>query len=167
MRIQIRTLGATLVLGVAVAAVPAHAFVLTGHWIGKWSCKGFDGGKFSSSQPNSADKAPSTLDITQSVGTFAAAIDGTSFTYNAVAVTDAKDPNKGEVMLLGCHLGNTLPAGQFDAEFVRASVKTKDGTFKATFKGTSIFGDAFPEVGSCKYSYKRVEQTDPQLGACP
>src|SRR5512143_1492420 len=49
MQIPIRTLAAVTALGLGLAAVPAHAFDLTGHWVGKWSCKGFDGGKFSSS----------------------------------------------------------------------------------------------------------------------
>jgi hypothetical protein len=116
------------------------------------------------------DKTPSTLAITQSGGSFAAAIDANTdnFTYNGVTITDVKDANKGEVVLLGCHLANTLPAAQDDGELVRASVKTKDGTFKASFKGTSIFADGFPEVGTCKYTYKRIDTTppDPALSPC-
>jgi hypothetical protein len=162
MRIQIYTVAATAALCLSAASVPAHAFDLTGHWTGKWSCKGFDGTKFTSGNKES------TLAITQSGGTFAAAIDASTdnFTYNGVAITDIKDANKGEVVLLGCHLANTLPAGQDDGELVRASVKTKLDTFKASFKGTSLFTDAFPEVGTCKYSYKRIDTTDPAVGPC-
>lgn len=50
---------------------------------------------------------------------------------------------------------------------MRASVKTKLNSTKATFKGTSIFADNGPDVGTCKYSYKRVDTTDPNLTACP
>jgi hypothetical protein len=161
MHIQIRTLAATVALCLSAAVAPAHAFDLTGHWTGKWSCKGFDGGKFTSGNK------VSTLAITQSGGSFAAAIDASSdnFTYNGVVITDTKDANKGEVVLLGCHLANTLPA-QNDSELVRASAKTKLNTFKASFKGTSVFADAFPEVGTCKYSYKRIDTTDPAVGPC-
>ncbi|MBI3768108.1 MAG: hypothetical protein HY271_06370 [Deltaproteobacteria bacterium] len=110
--------------------------------------------------------------ITQGVSTFGVVIDAAipdnNFTYNASAVPDAKKPNeKGEVALLGCHLGNTLPVAPFDGELVRASVKTKLGSSKATFKGTSFFADNFPDVGTCKYSYKRVDTNDPGVGACP
>ncbi len=157
----IRAVAATLLLGVAVA--PAHAFDLTGHWTGKWSCKGFDGTKFTSGNK------VSTMDVTQVVGTFAVAIDVATdnFTYNAVAIPDMIKPNeKGEVVLVGCHTGTTLPAAPFDAELVRASVKTKlDG--KGTFTGTSFFADSAPEVGTCKYSYKRVSTIDPVVAACP
>jgi hypothetical protein len=151
-----------MLLGVAVT--PAHAFDLTGHWTGKWSCKGFDSTKFTSGNKGS------TMDVTQVAGTFAIAIDAATdnFTYNAVAIPDLNKPNeKGEVALLGCHVGTTLPAPPLDGELVRASVKTK-ANGKATFTGTSVFADNFPEVGTCKYSYKRVPgSADPGLAACP
>jgi len=62
------------------ASVPAaSAFDVTGHWVGKWSCKGFSApftddkgklvNKFTSSNKHS------TLDITQNDQTFAAIID--------------------------------------------------------------------------------------------
>jgi len=167
MRILTSTLGTAAALAVLLVS-PAHGFDLTGHWVGKWSCKGFDGGKFTSSQPNKEDKNASTLAITQvQGGTFAASIDNGSFTYNAVAIPDSSKPEKGEVTLLGCHLANTLPPPSFDGELVRASVQTKAGTFKASFKATSIFVDDFPEDGTCKYSYKRIDTIDPGLSACP
>jgi hypothetical protein len=163
-RILILVIAASLTLGASVT--PTHAFDLTGNWIGKWSCKGFDGSKFTSS----SNLKPSTLAITQTGNTFGAVIDAADpngdYTYNGFAILDGKSADKGEVTLLGCHLGTTLAGPPFDGELVRATVKTKTNTFKASFKGTSIFSDDSPEVGTCKYSYKRTD-TPPPAPAIP
>jgi len=184
------------------ASVPAaSAFDVTGHWVGKWSCKGF-------SAPFTDDKGKlvnkftvsnkhSTLDITQNDQTFAAIIDaapvcqgganagtfctgdsecpGSScvqlfgpFFYNAVAVPAVNDPmNNGNVILLDCDTSNTLPTGS-EAELIQASISTKVPNVKASFKGTGIFADDFPESAVCKYTYQRVGETD-LVGAtsCP
>ena len=154
-----------------ILGVPAYAFDLTGHWQGKWSCKGFsapfmDHGKLVNKFASA--NATSTLAITQSGADFGAEIDGT-FRYNSVGMNDAKDDHKGEAIVLGCLDANTLPTN--GTEIVRAQVKTKAGTFKATFSGISVFGEnfggSFPEVETCKYSYKRIDTTDPSIGACP
>ena len=161
----------------ATAASAAHAFDLTGHWEGKWSCKGVDPfeGKFTVS----SQIKPSTLDITQVGGTFAAVVDasvsaanGGDFPFNVFAIPDVKKPDeKGEVVLLACPNGNTVPPQDGgSAEIIRAQVKTKANTFKASFKGASVFTDTFngaPEVGTCKYSYKRIDTTDPGVSNCP
>jgi hypothetical protein len=158
-----RVVVATLLLG--VAAAPAQAFDLTGHWTGKWSCKDFDGGKFSEGVKTS------TMDVTQVGGVFAIAIDANTddFTFNGVAVPDLIKPNeKGEVSFLSCHNTPVLSASGPGVELIRASVKVKaDG--KASFTGTSIFGNNSPTVGTCKYSYKRTaaNTADPGLAACP
>ncbi len=156
MRTRLSTLVACTFL---LVATTAHAFDLTGHWVGKWSCKGFDGSKFSSGNKNS------TLAITQNGNALGANLDNGNFFYNGVPVTDTAKPEKGEVVLLNCTNANVLVAD--DSEMIRAAAKTKVGTFKATLKGTSIFADNFPEVGTCKYSYKRVDTTDPAVGGCP
>jgi hypothetical protein len=79
-------------------------------------------------------------------------------------VTDAVKPEKGEAVLLGCATANTLGSGE--AEIIRAVVKTKNATFKATLKGTSVFAGNAPEVGTCKYSYKRIDIVDPAIAGC-
>jgi hypothetical protein len=160
-----------VLVAAAIGARRANAFDATGHWVGKWSCKSFSApftqnGKLVNKYTLS--NSDSTLDITQTQ-TFAAVIDrfsGASF-YNAVAVPAVKDAaNNGNIILLSCNLGTTLPQ-QGVIELMQASIKTKTGTFKATFKGTSIFADHFPEAAICKYSYKRMDTNDPQAGACP
>jgi hypothetical protein len=141
-------------------ATPLCAFDLTGNWIGKWSCKGFDGAKFKSANPTS------TLAITQVGDTIAASLDNGDFLYNGRAITDVVKPEKGEVVLAQCGTDN-LPAAGPEGEIVRAAVKTKPDTFKASFKALSIFDDDFPGVGTCKYSFKRQDQTEPGIAPCP
>ena len=82
MRTRTLMLLAAITLALGAAAVPAHAYDITGHWVGKWSCKGFDGGKFT------AGNKTSTMDVTQVQGTFAVAIDAAfdNFTYNGSAI---------------------------------------------------------------------------------
>jgi hypothetical protein len=160
---------ATAIVLLSTIGTPAYAFDLTGNWVGKYTCKGFDGTKFTGGNKTS------TLAITQTGNTIAANIDAAfpapdgDFRYNGFAIPDSKSPDtKGEVVILGCHLANTAASAAVgDGELMRGSVKTKAGTFKATFKSTSIFQDDFPDVGTCKYSYKRVDTNDPGVAACP
>jgi hypothetical protein len=62
-----------------------------------------------------------------------------------------------------------VPLQVTESEIVRISVKTKPGAVKATLKGVSIFdnSDGGPAVGTCKYSYKRIEIANPLVAACP
>lgn len=153
------TVAVFTLLVTASLAPAAHAFDLTGHWTGKWNCKGFDRTKFTSSEKSS------TLAITQVGPAFAANIDGiTGFFYNVTPLTDAAKPEKGEAVLLACPTANPLGSG--DAEIIRAAVKTKNGTVNATLKGTSVFANDAPEVGTCKYSYKRIDISDPAVAGC-
>ncbi len=166
------------------ASVPAaSAFDVTGHWVGKWSCKGFSA-PFTDDKGKLVNKFTSSTPVCQggaNAGTFctddsecpASSCPGQSFPvfYNAVAVPAVNDPaNNGNVILLGCDTSNALPTGS-DAELIQASIKTKVPNVKASFKGTSIFADNTddsPESGFCKYTYQRVGETD-LVGAtsCP
>jgi hypothetical protein len=149
----------SLILSAGAPAV--HAFDLTGNWTGKWSCKGFDGVKFKSGNKNS------TMAITQTGTTIAANIDAGDFLFNGIAIFDTSKPAvKGEAVLIQCGTDN-LPGAGADGEIARATAKTKIDSAKATFKALSIFEDAFPEGGTCKYSYKRQDPNDPNVAACP
>jgi len=146
------------VLLFAVAPRSVHAYDLTGHWVGKWSCKGFDGVKFTDAEKNS------TMAVTQVGNTIRADLD-TGFYCNGAAIFDDKKPDEqGEVLLISCGTDN-VPLNS-PSEIVRASVRTKAGTFKATFKGLSIYEDV-NDMETCKYSYKRVDQADPNVPPCP
>lgn len=153
-----------LALGIAGAtAGTAEALDLTGNWTGTWVCTGFDGAKFVESNKTS------TLAITQ-VGTAVyAKMDGGAFTYNGTAIANPDRPEElGEVALIECDTDN-LPALGAEGELMRAKVRVKIGGAVATLKATSIIEgpDATPFVGSCRYVYRRADQTNPNLTACP
>lgn len=142
-------------------AVPTvHAFDLTGTWVGKWSCKGFDGEKFTSDNKNS------TFRITQSGNTIAADLDNGAYRYNGGAISDSAKPEKGEAAFVACSNDNA-PLSGGESEIIRVAVKTKVDTFKATLKGVSIFEDDLGGVGTCKYSFKRQGTANPNVSACP
>ena len=145
----------TLTILVAVSMTPAaYAFDLTGHWAGKFSCKGFDGTKIT------LGSKAATLAITQTGNTIAALAGG--FLYTGTQVPDPAKPEQGEAVLFTCATSGTTGIG----EIGRATVKTKLGTFKATLKATSVFATNAPRVGTCKYTYKRIDTIDPGVGAC-
>jgi hypothetical protein len=143
-----------------VLPLPAHAFDLTGTWIGKWSCKGFDGSKFTS------DNKTSTLRLTQTGNVINADLDNGDFHYNGATITNTAKPDIGEAVFISCGTDNVPQAGG-EAEIIRAAVKTKIGTFKASFKGLSIFESNFNDTGTCKYTFKRRDTINPNVGGCP
>lgn len=160
------TLGLCLVLG-GGAVQAAQAFDLTGNWTGKWTCQGFDGTRFVS------NNLTSTMAITQVGDTLYVSIDGGGFRYNGAAVSDTVRPaQRGEVALVACGT-DVLPMADGEAEMMRGKVALKPTGAMGVFKGSSIFeGPATldptpPYVGSCKYVYKRVDQVNPNITACP
>jgi hypothetical protein len=153
---------ATRILALAalmLMPIPAHAFDLTGTWIGKWSCKGFDGSKFTSGNKTS------TLRLTQVGNVINADLDNGEYHYNGAALTNTAKPDLGEAVLISCGTDNVPQAGG-EAEILRAAVKTKAGTFKASFKGLSIFESDFKDVGTCKYTFKRRDTINPNVDGC-
>lgn len=157
-RMWLAAVASVLVLG-ATCPDGADAFHLTGTWIGKWSCKGFDGAKF-----KTANKI-STMLISQLGDTVNVDIDGGEFHYNGRAIADDAKPEKGEVVLVECDTDNAPAVGE-EAEMVRAQVKTKVDAIRATYKAVSIFEDAFPSVGTCKYNYERIDTTNSGQPPC-
>jgi hypothetical protein len=162
MRIPLLTIIAFVGLtAVASAGAAAQVFDMTGHWVGKFTCKGVDNtGKFSEKDD------PSTLDITQTGSLIAVSLDSGNFTYNGSLIPDIKKPDvQGEAVIIGCNTNTTFVAGDHSSEIMRAKVKTKANSEKASFSATSIFeiNDAqFGEsVETCKLSYKRVSSTPP------
>ena len=154
---------AVLAAGVLAAAVSAqrlHAYDLTGTWTGKYVCQTFDGTKFKSGN------ASSTFLITQVGSTVYANLDDGAYLYNGGAIPDAAKPEeRGELALIQCPTDN-LPLVGDQAEIIRARVKVQLDAVTGTLKGASIYESGIPEVGSCKYSYKRTNTTNPNVGAC-
>lgn len=163
MRVLPLTIIAVAVAAAVSAAAPAAAqvFNMTGHWVGKFACKGVDNtGKFSETDN------PSTLDITQTGSLIAVSLDSNDFTYNGSLIPDLKKPDlQGEVVLIGCNTNLTFVAGDHSSEIMRAKVKTKATSEKASFSGLSLFeinDSTFGEsIETCKLSYKRVDATPP------
>jgi hypothetical protein len=154
----------TFVLASVLAVLPtaAQAYDLTGTWTGKWTCKGFDGEKFTT------ENKTAVMRISQPGGGNAIYVDldNGGFRYNGEAIPDTAKPEKGDAVFIACPTDND-PLSGIESEMVRATVKTKAGTFKASFKALSIFEDEFVGVGTCKYSLKRTSTTDPGVVACP
>jgi hypothetical protein len=67
--------------GVLFTVRSVHAFDLTGHWEGKWNCKGFDGAKFTDRERNSS------MNVTQVGNTLRVDLDG-GFLCNGAAIPD-------------------------------------------------------------------------------
>ena len=115
----------------------------------------------------------STLRITQSGTTLIAHINGPpmKFFYNgAVIPADKKPAERGEALLNQCGTDNLPLAGDDESEILRATVRTKTDSTKASFRAISIYentGEFGPSAGTCRYSYKRVETADPGLAGCP
>jgi hypothetical protein len=146
----------------AVLAQSAGAFDLTGTWEGKQTCKGLSAGeKFSFS-------IPSTLLITQAGPTFYIHVVSDSGTdvYQGYGVDGSANPVNGEAYFVHCGTTDVPENGDDFDESGRSVVKTKE-TGSGSFKGTSAFFNAEPEVASCKWSYKRIETTDPMVAGCP
>jgi hypothetical protein len=152
---------AALAVGVIIGGLShASAFDLTGTWLGSYKCDEFDGVK------HKAGNKTSTILITQNGNILAMSLNG-SFKYNGAAIADAKKPDlQGEAVFNQCGTDN-VPVSGTQGEILRAKVKTKTGTPKASFKGLSIFEDPAVPVGTCKYSFKRTDTTDPNVAACP
>src|SRR5689334_21116232 len=108
-----RWYGLALVVFCAIligAGVSSTAFaqrpLLRGHWVGKWSCKGTDGGT-----KLSLSGIPSKIAISQATDpkdnvpddSFTVAIDQTfsRSVYNGYEVTDK--PNQAQAILIDCH----------------------------------------------------------------
>ena len=148
-------------LASAALAQASQAFDLTGTWVGKWSCQGFDGASFKSSNKQS------TIAITQTDNTIAANVDNGEFFYNGGAIPDAGAPTtKGEAALNQCGTDN-LPFATTEGEILRAKVKVNPESGAGSFKGLSVIETQFFEVLTCKYSYKRTDTVNPNVPACP
>lgn len=152
-------------LSCALLAVPAGAQLvpdLTGTWEGRWSCKIFNGAK------HTEGNKQSVFQITQMGTAFGADLDSGGYHWNGAVIADAKNTaNKGEAVLIQCGTDN-LPLIGSEAEIIRATVKTKPNSVKATLTGLSIFENGSDAFGTCRYSYKRTTlSTGSTIGACP
>lgn len=145
--------------GAAVAA----SFDLTGHWQGKWTCLVFDGTR------SVDNNTTSTMAITQAGDALYVEMDSGAYRYNGKAIPDAVRPTvAGAAALIECDTDNQ-PASGAEGELMRATIRLNAAGTMAVLKAASIVEGPLdaPFVGSCKYVYKRIDQINPNLTACP
>ncbi len=152
------------VLVAALAAPPAYAYDLGGHWSGVYKCKGsFGGDKDSYTDALEAD-------ITQAGTAVGANISfsGTPYSYNGLAVADSKKPDKGDLMLTICGTDDDLGSGQYD-ELGRFKVTTKPTKGSGSISGASYYSSTSPpQAYTCKWKLKRTSTSAPVVPTtCP
>lgn len=149
-------------VGVAVllwqAPAPVCGINLTGEWTGAANCKAFDGTSFR------IPRSTSSLYITHSAGSFTAHLEGGEgpTDYSGQAVQQSGVANRLQGIMLECH---TSPALVDHSEVVH--FKATESNSGARMKGASIFRDQGGDIGTCRWSFKRVNKNDPGLNGCP
>ncbi|MEB2286102.1 MAG: hypothetical protein B6D46_14420 [Polyangiaceae bacterium UTPRO1] len=169
-----------LLIGVRVHAGTSAALA-GGTWRGVMKCTAFYAG---TKERYGGDTL--TVRITQNGTHLGIAVDYPDYgsgawtdTYAAILTPDlAKPSSNGEVALVHCGTNDRLgeeggPNDVFD-EIGRMTIKVKPEQVKGSLKGFSIYSDPFigseTEVGSCKWSFKRVDAAppaDPVSVTCP
>ena len=154
-------LGTLLLAGVAPSAFASDA---TGTWEGKYSCREYYAGvkiKFT--------VKPSVMKITQVSDTDVRIdLDEGEFHYDATVIPSAKRPTKkGKIGAASCF--NDGDTNDGEDEVIRFSFKGNPEAVKATLTGRATYqgdydGDAY--VGECKWAFKRVSTTDPEVESC-
>ena len=149
---------ALLVVGpsVAFAADPGIVPIVHGHWVGKWKCEVFRGQK---EKTANAEVAVEIRHVTQDIVMLS--IDGV-LVRGALAPKLDK-PTQGELAYFRCGsddgVGGTDELGRF-----KYSVKGEKGTLS----GTTVYTDGPNAIGTCKYSFKRVDTVTPAISlSCP
>lgn len=162
---RLRFAAAVLVAAlVTTTASATYAYDLSGHWSGTYKCKGtFGGQKDSYSDVLEAD-------ITQSGTAVGATISftGSPYSYNGLAIADAKKPDKGDLMLTICGTDDDLGSGVFD-ELGRFKVATKPAKGSGAISGQSFYSTTNPpQAYTCKWKLKRTSTSAPVVPTtCP
>ena len=154
-----------LLLGLLAPGVGRTAPVpnLTGTWNGKYTCKVLSDGV-----PIRFTVKSSVLKITHTDTALNADIDS-AFFYAGVAEARTDDPRKGAATFVNCA---TTPTSNAYNDMASVIVNTKHIKTKpehATLIGPDVFstGGSPLQMGSCTYSYTRVDLADPGVGPCP
>lgn len=146
-------------LTVLLLAAPAAALDLTGTWVGKFSCSVFDG------EPDRFPEPAETLRISQQGSELRVEwVDAARL--SGVALADAGRPDtKGEVALADCTTGPDLFT-QY-AELVRLSARVNREKGSGSLRGFSIYAPSGVVAGSCSWSFRLSDPTDPAVAGCP
>jgi hypothetical protein len=142
-----------------LAGAPAAALgSLTGTYDGKLSCRRIDGGV--------ADKFKQDISVeVVDAGVDGIGMDFVGFAETIVgyAVADASKEKSGKVNAVSCSLTSFTQVGAV----VHADASTKQGSDKATLKGTLIrMDEKGAEATICSFTVKRSTSTPPTVGVC-
>ena len=146
-------------LTMCTVAVDAEAIDLTGVWIGRLVCDSFDA--LGKSKDVITDDV---MLITQTGDDLNIAADGFGFLYNGTVIDDIANPTKkAQFAFIECR---TSAASTDTSEIGRAKVTIKTDGISAKLKAQSILSEPTPGFQTCKWSYKRVDTTDPLVPEC-
>lgn len=146
-------------LTMSMAAVDARAIDLTGVWLGRLVCDTFDA--LGKSKDVITDDV---MLITQMGDDLNIAADESGFLYNGTVIDDIANPTKkAQFAFIECR---TTPANTDTSEIGRAKVTIKTDGITAKLKAQSILSHPTPGFQTCKWSYKRIDTTDPKVPGC-
>jgi len=141
----------------------ANAVDLTGSWEGKWKCKYFSGGAYTSDE-----NVSSTMKISQSGEDLNVVIDDNFFNYHGIVKTSNTNANKGAASFISCKTDTTLIAPSGYNELISAKVavnpQTGGAVLTAVSTGQQFTADAVSSI--CHYTMKRVNTDDPLIPPC-
>jgi len=144
------------------AAVPCDGLDLTGTWVGKQTCRGFDGANFS------FKLSESTVEIMQTGSDIALQVltDAAPDVYRGVAIDSVGNSDQGGLYIVHCGTSDVPGSGvdNFDETGILSAKTKSNGSGK--LKGASNYFNTAPEFAGCKWSYKRISTATPVVGAC-
>jgi len=155
---------AALAIVTSVGTVlPAHAFDLTGRWVGRESCRVYDGVL----SKESVEFGPSNpVRITQTGNSVAvvmgSATDGVA--YYGDVVSHPSKPKIGRALLTECR-SDTALSGYTEVIHFEGTASAA----AARLRGESIVRTLFGEIGMCKWQLIRTSLDDPSVtcSCCP
>ena len=148
-------------LALSLAAGPAAAFDLTGHWEGSWNCAEFD----ENGKTKESNKESTAAITSLGNGTFRAVIDEV-LDYRGIQITDPDKSEKGEIAIALCGLNDDLKNFPY-VELGRLKVSTSESG-SGSLSGISIWSADPGHIATCKYKYKRIDTANPNLTySCP
>ncbi|HEV8715586.1 MAG TPA: hypothetical protein VGX03_22510 [Candidatus Binatia bacterium] len=147
----------------SLAAAAAWAIDLTGTWEGTQVCQYFDGKSRVRNFPNDV------MSISHTGNDFffsTPLVDGAVF--HAQVIASAKSPaNKAQVIFITC---GTTEASAYQELGRAATLQVITHGSGARFEATSNFFQTDPDgsrfMGTCLWSYRRVDTADPGVGDC-
>ena len=154
---SLRALAISTIFGMMLLASPIGATDLTGRWIGDAECTGFFArAKYKETFAGTLNISQTDTDINiEFLATF----------YNGGVITDQKDSRKGEGSFITCDT-QADPIGDFN-EIGHMKVQVDNVKNKTSFKAVSVYAQGAGNVATCKWTFERTSDVNPNVIACP